>query len=779
MPARSRTALAFALAWSAAVGQGCGGCVAPQAGDERASAHDSGTPGSSSDASSSSSGDASSSDPSADGATCGRRLFPGTYNCQGTVGPLAEALQKALWFFHVNRCGAPDDCTYVQWRGRDHVDDAHIKLSPNDPNGVNLSAAFIAAHTDVLDPDHDGTIDVSGGFHDAGDYPKFGLTTAFSASMLAWSFLEFPEAYRATGLNSELKVILRLFGDFMARNVYLDAKGDLVAYAHQVGDGSDHTCGWMPPELRRPSFCPRKAYFASDETPAADVTASAAAALAQMSLVFKDSDPAVAAPYLAKAKALYRFAAKYPDKVADTTGGLYPSEYAWDDLSWAGVNLYEATQDEQYLKDVFDFDGTTFTGWAPGHFVTVWVPTENDDGMDWAESWTHCWNSLRTGVFVKLAAIFDAKAKVDPNSNLAHVSKGFRRIAYHDSIKWAEGGSMTPGGFNVLATWGSGRYNSASQFVALVYAKHFPADAAPLQAWAKRQIAYLLGDNPIKSSYMMGFGPKYESHPHHAAGHASIYGDLSNPPENRHIVWGALLNGPSDGNDGHHDERTDYGANEVAIDYNAPFTAALAAHVALEGQGQCPLPDFPPEEPPIHEFWTRSKVNAANACNSQVEIALINETVHVPRFEHRLKVRYFFDVSELAGREGRLKASLIYDRGAFEFGQPVKFTGPTRCQPDSNVFYVELDYAGQEFWGEITKLKGPPTVIVEVGEIDDGTPCVWAPANDWSYRDLTNTSTKSFHVPVYLAGRLVFGDAPLCAGDEPKPTPTPTPTGPN
>jgi hypothetical protein len=699
---------------------------------------------------------------------CALRTFPAVATCRGPTGPWAEALQKALWFFHANRCGGEDACTRVQWRGNDHADDARIKLVAGDPNGVNLSDAFIAAHRDVLDPDGDGLVDVSGGFHDAGDYIKFGLTTAFSASTLAWSYLEFPEAYRATGLDAELVVLLRLFGDFMARNAYVDRDGDLVAFAHQVGDAGDHTCGWMPPELRDVSFCPRKAYFASEEAPAADVTASAAAALAQIALVLRDREPDVAAAYLAKAKALFRFAASFPDSVADTTGGLYGSEYAWDDLCWAAIWLYEATGDERYLTQVIDLDGTGYTGWAPGHIVHTWSPYGSDLGMDWAECWTHCWNSLRSGIFVKLAAIYDAKARTDTSARVARLRDGFRRIARIDSMKWASGEvGRTPAGFSLLATWGSGRYNSAAQFVALVYARRFPDDAPELVTWAKRQMAYLLGDNPLGSSYMMGFGARYESHPHHAAAHASIYGDLSNPQENQHVLWGALLNGPSDGNDGHHDDRTDYGANEVAIDYNAAFAAALAAHYVLQGQGQCPLPGFPPAEAPIDEFYSRARVNAAGACNAQVEIVLDNHSIHVPRYEQHLAARYYFDPTELGARLGKLQASLIHDRGANEFGQPALLRGPIQCKLNANLYYVELGFEGQRFWGEIVKLKGPPTVILQLGIPDDGSACSWDASNDWSFLGLTATSAKSPHIPVYVNGRRVWGEEPACEEEAP------------
>jgi hypothetical protein len=42
-------------------------------------------------------------------------------------------------------------------------------------------------------------VDLAGGYHDAGDYIKFTLTTAYAASMIAWSLYEYPDAFATTG----------------------------------------------------------------------------------------------------------------------------------------------------------------------------------------------------------------------------------------------------------------------------------------------------------------------------------------------------------------------------------------------------------------------------------------------------------------------------------------------------------------------------------------------------------------------------------------------------
>jgi hypothetical protein len=704
---------------------------------------------------------------------CRQKSFPQQYACTGDSGTWAEALQKALWFFHANELGNVQTCTYNQWRGPAHQHDARIPLSHVDPNsssgsgnGVDMSDAFISANRAVLDPDGDGTIDVSGGFHDAGDFIKFGLTSAFSASTMAWSWLEFPEAYQITGLEDELRVLLKLFGDYFMRSTFRDPSGRVIAFAHQVGGANDHTCGWMPPELRRPSFCPRTAYFSTDEKPAADVTASAAAALAQISQVFKDPDPAYASQCLDYAQSLYQLAAKYPDSKSSDSGGLYDSEYSYDDLAWAALNLYEATGNEQYLRDTFDGSGNTYTGWiksfgSGGFAAGNW-------GVAWSEGWTHCWNSLRSGVFLKMAvALRDKQAKGTLPANWANIAKGFKDIAYADSDKWTNGQvTQSPARFSVLAAYGSGRYNSAGQFIALVYNKYF---AEPdFVTWATSQMNYLLGANPLGTSYVMGYSDKYAKQPHHAASHASIYGECGNPVDNRHIAWGALINGP-DGNDNHVDSRCDFGANEITIDYNASMLAALAGLYVANGKGQCPLRNFPPVEPDIDEFYTRTRVNSDTACTSQIEITMMNESIHPPRYDTHLSARYYFDIGERnPPKPGEIQASLIYDRGAQEFSQPTQISGVKYCGNDENgnptsTYYVELSWEGYEFWGEMVKLHAPPTLILQLG-VTNGQGCVWDASNDWSHTNLNSTSSKTQYVPVYSSGELIFGKQPPCQG---------------
>ena len=77
-----------------------------------------------------------------------------------------EALLKSVQFYDANRCGpkAGENSIFSSWRGACHVKDGH-----------------------------DVGVDLTGGFHDAGDHVKFGLPQAYTAAVLGWALYEFKE----------------------------------------------------------------------------------------------------------------------------------------------------------------------------------------------------------------------------------------------------------------------------------------------------------------------------------------------------------------------------------------------------------------------------------------------------------------------------------------------------------------------------------------------------------------------------------------------------------
>merc|ERR1712176_1160524 len=92
---------------------------------------------------------------------------------------------------------------------------------------------------------------------------------------------------------------------------------------------------------------------------------------------------------------------------------------------------------------------------------------------------------------------------------------------------------------------------------------------------------YVLGTNPLSQSYVVGYGDNYPVRPHHKAATCPAWGlpcswnEFGFSGENPHILYGAVVGGPSQ-TDQYNDDRQDYFSNEVTTDYNSGFTTLVA-----------------------------------------------------------------------------------------------------------------------------------------------------------------------------------------------------------
>jgi len=663
----------------------------------------------------------------------------------------AEALQKSLYFYEANRCGQTTG--RLQWRGDCHMEDG---WTPLNSEMTNLSGAFINTYRNILDPDNSGVIKMDGGYHDAGDHVKFGLPQSYTAATLGWSLYEFKEAYVETGTYEHMVEILKHFSDYFLRCTFRDSTGEVIAFAYQVGEGSvDHNY-WGAPELQNPEKYPRPVYFATAEDPASDQAAGAAAALTIMYLNMLDDDPGYAAECLDTAVALYDFAVSH--RGLGYSGGFYNSSYDHDELSWAAVWLYSATGDDAYLSDI---EAVTPEGQYTGYLSRIIASTQDN----WQNIWVHSWDTVWGGVFLRLAEVTDnptywyfARWNLEYWSGVPHEDPTDNTFL-----------QTTPAGFAVINTWGSARYNAAAQFCALVYRKY--TGRTDFSDWARGQMDYIMGINPLNRSYIVGFTGNYAEHPHHRAAHGSKTNSMEDPPEHRHILWGALVGGP-DFDDHHNDVTTDYVLNEVAIDFNAGLVGALAGHYFYYGSGQEPLTDFPPLEPPGNEFFMEARLEQENTERSQITLTLNSDTVHPPRFETGLTARYFFDISELqaAGQSiADVSFHILYDEQASSYEGPIQYRGPFAWD-ETSIYYVEFDWSGYDIFGT-RELQ-----FALVAAQDAGYNSNWDPTNDWSRQGITEEKAVTSYVPVYIDGTKVFGYEPEVL---PTPTPTaePTPTG--
>ncbi|MDE5564460.1 MAG: glycoside hydrolase family 9 protein, partial [Oscillospiraceae bacterium] len=203
------------------------------------------------------------------------KVFPDPDTLKPVDVNFAKALQLSLYFYDANKCGSGITGGNLEWRGDCHTEDACVPLIPmtKAKAGTNLSQEFIDAHRDILDPDGDGTIDVAGGMHDAGDCVKFCLPGSYAASTLGWGYYEFRDAYADAGQTAHTEEILHWFNDYYLKCLYYDENGDVLAFCYQVGEGNiDHNY-WLTPELKGTHLLDfnRAAYFATRETPASDM----------------------------------------------------------------------------------------------------------------------------------------------------------------------------------------------------------------------------------------------------------------------------------------------------------------------------------------------------------------------------------------------------------------------------------------------------------------------------------------------------------------------------
>jgi endoglucanase len=665
----------------------------------------------------------------------------------------AEALQKSLYFYDAEKCGPGISGGRLEWRCDCHVEDAEYPVS-------KLPSA-LSSYSTILDPDGDGYLDLSGGFHDAGDHVRFGLPQAYTFSTLGWGFYEFREAFDKTGQSEHMLEILKWFCDCYLKTIWLDEQGQIITFCYMVGDGDIDHSYWGPPEFQAASTYPRPARFATPDYPASDISADVAAGMAIMYLNYKDIDAAYAAKCLKLAITLYDFAKTY--RGLGYSGGYYGSAYDEDELSWAAAWLYAVTGNIQYVRDI---DSVDVNGNYTGYMSRIIPNTKND----WQNSWTHCWDVVWAGAFLKLSSMFPEDEHFD---YLSRWNLEFWSGVRHQRADEKDYMKKTPAGYGMLNGWGSARYNCAAQLCALVYQKYHPV-RTDFTDWARGQMEYLMGNNPMGYAYIVGYGDAYARHPHHRAAHGSATNDMNYPTEHKHTLWGALVGGP-DANDYHNDVTTDYVYNEVAIDYNAAFVGALAGHYLLHGVGQKPVANFPPAEVRATEFFAEARVERENTERCQVAIRIHNDSVQPPRYETTLACRYYFNITELmaAGQTiADVQVAVMYDQVYIGNGESANLSGPYALDAANGIYYIQIDWAGIKFFGT----REFQFALVAAQDSDYVTHL--DSSNDYSRGGLTGSYAICERVPVYSGGVKVFGieAKPLPSGTSASPTPAAPPS---
>jgi len=386
-------------------------------------------------------------------------------------------------------------------------------------------------------------MDLTGGYYDAGDFVKFGFPMAYTITILAWGGITFKDGYVNAGQYEYLQDALKWGTDY-----FIKAHPEPNVLYGQVGDGNtDHSYMGRPEDMnmKRPSM------KIDAQHPGSDLAGETAAAMAATSIVFRETNPGYADELVSHAKDLFNFADKYRgtyDQSIPNAANFYRSYSGYkDELVWAAIWLYKATNDATYLNRAKSM--------------------YNEFNMNGKDTTIFSWDD-------KTAAIYALLAELEPND--LKYSTSLAAFCDHATLYQQK----SPKGELYYLQWGSDRYATSAAFVCLQASQLLPSKDSMYTQLAVSQAKYVMGGNG--RSLVVGYGTNPPTHPHHRsslcpdAPQKCDWSTFQGSQPNAHVLNGALVGGPKAADDYYKDDRNDYVMNEVACDYNAGFQGMLA-----------------------------------------------------------------------------------------------------------------------------------------------------------------------------------------------------------
>lgn len=450
----------------------------------------------------------------------------------------------SLEFFYHQRSGIPIEARYV---GAAHARPAgHVNVAPNQgddnvPCRADLNCGY--------------TLDVRGGWYDAGDQGKYVV----NGGIAAWELQNEYERATVFGDRSALgdgTLAIPEQGNGVP-DVLDEARWEVEFLLEmQVPDGQPlagmahhkiHDQQWTGlPTLPNEDAQPRRL-----SAPSTAATLNLAAAAAQASRLWKRYDPAFAARALAAAEKAYAAAKAHPDVLADPNdgqgGGTYSDGTVTDEFYWAATELFATTG--RYRQDVVT---SPLYG---GKSVNV-------HGFDWASTGALGDITLALGRTKLDVRAIRSAIVATADAHLSNMASAGHPAPYRNpdgSYEWGSNGLVANNGV----------------VLALAYDL---THRTKYRDGAFAALNYLLGRNPTNYSYVAGYGDQAVRNVHHRFWANQLNPALPNAPA------GAMSGGPNSGLQDpvaarllagcppqrcFVDHVEAYSVNEVAINWNA------------------------------------------------------------------------------------------------------------------------------------------------------------------------------------------------------------------
>jgi endoglucanase len=481
-----------------------------------------------------------------------------------------ETLRRdALAYFYQNRSGIPIEMPYAReekWaRPAGHLGDRSIPCAPG--SGCSYS------------------LDVSGGWYDAGDHGKYVV----NGGIAAWTLLD--EYERAVHLGSAkgladgtLEIPERKNGvpdildearwelEFMLRMQVPEGKPLAGMVHHKIHDEKWTALGIAPHDAEKQM----KRYL---KPPSTAATLNLAAVAAQGARLFQPFDAAFASRCGAAATRAWAAAKKNPAVYAPKNdslgGGPYDDTDVSDEMYWAAAELYITTGEKEYEDFVL----------ASPHHKSIDESLGGDAaGVATAMTWQHT-AALGT---ISLAVVPSHLAKAAMTAEQGKIVKlADKYLSFIDAqgyrVPMKAGSSGYPWGSNSVVL---------NNLIVLSLAFDFSHNARYLEG-AAEGMDYILGRNPLAKSFVTGYGENPLQNPHHRFwSHQANAAFPTAPP-------GAVSGGPNSGLQDPYvqaaglkgcapqkcfaDNIEAWSTNEIAINWNAPL-AWVAAFLDEKGR---------------------------------------------------------------------------------------------------------------------------------------------------------------------------------------------------